>query len=322
MDFTREPIIETVITPKEGCKIVVRNSKNVGQEEYFVDALEVVSFGTAIFFRSLEKPKSFLVPVNDYEILEVREARMVLKNVGLERSIKIGGGRETKAVKEMPIDKMDPAAMEESNVIAEEQTTATDNRAEKKRDRRRQQRRRRGREEQIKEDIGGTEAISSFEDVGQLDVASSSEGKVTGEGQPLAQPPAPFMSGLLPPPPTLISETIGRYKENILFKNAFYTREEAKEDDEVQILHSLTEDFEGDSEEVEEFFKEEQSELPPIVEPAPEFKPLSSEEQNSSFHSFWDDLAESASSPLPLDETNEIKEPLEEGLSNPEKEKE
>ncbi|MBS4165567.1 Uncharacterized protein NEOC65_000628 [Neochlamydia sp. AcF65] len=322
MDFTREPIIETVITPKEGCKIVVRNSKNVGQEEYFVDALEVVSFGTAIFFRSLEKPKSFLVPVNDYEILEVREARMVLKNVGLERSIKIGGGRETKAVKEMPIDKMDPAAMEESNVIAEEQTTATDNRAEKKRDRRRQQRRRRGREEQIKEDIGGTEAISSFEDVGQLDVASSSEGKVTGEGQPLAQPPAPFMSGLLPPPPTLISETIGRYKENILFKNAFYTREETKEDEEAQILHSLTEEFEGDSEEAEEFFKEEQSELPPIVEPAPEFKPLSSEEQNSSFHSFWDDLGESASSPLPLDETNEIKQPLEEGPSNAEKEKE
>ncbi|WP_052436104.1 hypothetical protein [Neochlamydia sp. EPS4] len=321
MDFTREPIIETVITPKEGCKIVVRNSKNVGQEEYFVDALEVVSFGTAIFFRSLEKPKSFLVPANDYEILEVREARMVLKNVGLERSIKIGGGRETKAVKEMPIDKMDPAAMEESNVIAEEQVAANDNRAEKKRDRRRQQRRRRGREEQIKEDLGGTEAISSLEDVGQLDVACSLEGKVAGEGQPLAQPTVPFMSGLLPPPPTLISETIGRYKENILFKNAFYTREETKEDDEVQVLHSITEEFEGDSEEVEEFFKEEQSELPPAVEPAPEVKPLSSEEQNSSFHSFWDDISEPTSSPLPSVETTEIKESTEEP-TNPEEHKE
>ena len=59
VDFTREPIVETVITPKEGCKLVVRSSKSSGQEEYFVDAVEVVSFGTSFFFRSLERPKSF-----------------------------------------------------------------------------------------------------------------------------------------------------------------------------------------------------------------------------------------------------------------------
>ena len=77
MDFTREPIIETIITPKEGCKLVVRSSKSAGQEEYFVDALEVVSFGGQSFFRSLERPKAFLVPTSDDEVLEVREARMV-----------------------------------------------------------------------------------------------------------------------------------------------------------------------------------------------------------------------------------------------------
>src|SRR5579872_1169412 len=94
VNFTREPIIETVITPREGCKLVVRNSKGNDQEDYYVDAVEVVSFGHSFFFRSLERPKSFLVPVSDYEILQVREARMVLKNVGLDRSIKIAGGRE------------------------------------------------------------------------------------------------------------------------------------------------------------------------------------------------------------------------------------
>ena len=94
MNFTREPIIETVITPREGCKLVVRNSKGVG-EEYFVDAIEVVSFGRSFFFRSLERPKSFLVPVSDYEVLELKEIRMALKNASAERSIKIGGGRET-----------------------------------------------------------------------------------------------------------------------------------------------------------------------------------------------------------------------------------
>ena len=108
MDFTREPIIESVITPKEGCKLVVRSSKGAGQEEFFVDSLEVVSFGNTFFLRSLERPKSFLVPATDYEVLEVRETRMVLKNVGLDRSIKIGGGREpTKRVakKEPPKEK-------------------------------------------------------------------------------------------------------------------------------------------------------------------------------------------------------------------------
>ncbi len=94
MNYTREPIIETVISPKEGCKLVVRNSKGGGQEEYFVDSIEVVSFGNAIFYRSLERPKSFLVPASDYEVIEVKETKMVLKNVGIERSIKIGGGKE------------------------------------------------------------------------------------------------------------------------------------------------------------------------------------------------------------------------------------
>lgn len=94
MDFTREPIIETIITPREGYRLVIRSSKNIGQEEHFVDAIEVVSFGKAFFFRSLEKPKPFLVPVSDYEILEMREPRMVLKMQPSEGSVKIGGGRE------------------------------------------------------------------------------------------------------------------------------------------------------------------------------------------------------------------------------------
>ena len=91
MNFTREPIIETIISSKEGHKLLVRNSKGENFEEHYVDALEVVSFGRAFFFRSLERPKAFLVPVSDYEILEVKEARVALKNASHEKSIKIGG---------------------------------------------------------------------------------------------------------------------------------------------------------------------------------------------------------------------------------------
>ena len=55
MNYTREPIVETVITPKDGFKLIIRNSKGSKQEEYAVDAVEVVSFGQSMFFRSLEK---------------------------------------------------------------------------------------------------------------------------------------------------------------------------------------------------------------------------------------------------------------------------
>ncbi|NGX56876.1 MAG: hypothetical protein K1060chlam5_01125 [Candidatus Anoxychlamydiales bacterium] len=88
MNYTREPIIETVISPKEGCKLAVRNTKNMG-EEYFVDAIEIVSFSNAVFYRSKERPKEFLVPVSDFEVIEVKETKMVLKNVSIDRSIKI-----------------------------------------------------------------------------------------------------------------------------------------------------------------------------------------------------------------------------------------
>lgn len=93
MNFTREPIIETIITPKEGFKLLIKNSKNGGSEEYSVDAVEVVSFGHSFFYRSLERPKSFLLPITDYEVIEAKETRVVLKNVPLEKSIKIGGGK-------------------------------------------------------------------------------------------------------------------------------------------------------------------------------------------------------------------------------------
>ena len=95
MNYTREPIIETVITPKDGSKLVLRSSKRQSdQEDYFVDAVEIVSFGTALIFRSLERPKPFLLPVTDYEVLELRETKMVLKSASLDKSIKIGGGKE------------------------------------------------------------------------------------------------------------------------------------------------------------------------------------------------------------------------------------
>lgn len=231
MDFTREPIIETVITPKEGCKIVVRSSKTVGQEEYFVDAVEVVSFGNSFFFRSLERPKAFLVPTSDYEILEVRETRMVLKSVGLDRSIKIGGGKEQTKAKEAVAEKekiSDTSLIEAEAAKGEEAlpNLKTETRLDKKRDRRRHYRRKRGREEkeeQTEEKEEGLETEPKEEKridlVAPLDLGEDTETL----SPPLSgSPSTSIFSSLLAPPPTLISETIALYKENELFKNVFF----------------------------------------------------------------------------------------------------
>jgi hypothetical protein len=124
VNFTREPIIETIISPKEGYKLLVRSSKGGGSEEYFVDAVEVVSFGRGFFFRSQERPKAFLVPVSDYEILEVKETRVALKNVSHERNIKIGGGREA-SLRHHHREPMHEKERESEPVSAEEEQSVT-----------------------------------------------------------------------------------------------------------------------------------------------------------------------------------------------------
>lgn len=233
MDFTREPIIETVITPKEGCKLVVRSSKSNGQEEHFVDAVEVVSFGHSFFFRSLERPKTFLVPATDYEILEVREARMVLKNVGIDRAIKIGGGREApmRAQREQRESHAEKIAAESGAEEGVEALPATagektqEGRTDRKRERRRKYRSRRGREggEDEAEGAEGTAAPKAEGEDGRME-----EGSETPPAVQQAMTTS-ILTSLLPPPPTLISETIARYKDNALFKDVFYSKEEPKE---------------------------------------------------------------------------------------------
>lgn len=238
MDFTREPIIETIITPKEGFKLVVRSSKSTAQEEYFVDALEVVSFGNSFFFRSIERPKSFLVPVCDYEVLEVRETRMVLKNVGIDKSIKIGGGREKapKIIREVaPIEKeplIEPEVSQSTPEPVESTIEGkTDGKGDKKKDRRRHYRRRRNREDgsPAKE---GDELLDDNGEPLEGDQGSESPRRDRqSENGSESGSTTSFISSLLPPPPTLISETIARYKDNALFKGAFYSKEELAQRD-------------------------------------------------------------------------------------------
>lgn len=257
MDFTREPIIETIVTPREGFKLALRSSKGIGQEEYFVEAVEIVSFGTALFFRSLERPKCFMVPVTDYEILEVREARMVLKNVGVDSTIKIAGGRDGAEGRREQRPRQPareaverPAEVEENASLAKAAPTG-EARPEKKRERRRQGRRRRGGREERNE-TGSREQGQETEEFAELG----------GEGQEgisqervMLPPPRPVedvrerregmsIASILPPPTKLISETLDRYREDELFKGVFHLpkpEEASPEDIRIELSHIIPE---------------------------------------------------------------------------------
>lgn len=243
MDFTREPIIETIVTPREGYKLVVRSSKAAGQEEFFVDSVEIVSFGHSLFFRSIERPRPFLVPVSDYEILEAREAKMVLKSTTSDRSIKIGGGKEAapKIHKEIEKESVSIDAQSKAEGVSDNVET---HRNEKKRERRRQYRKRRGgREEGDKEE--GADAATE----GQVAKESIVNDLTIGmEGEQVAPSvTSTLFSSLLQPPPQLISETIGQYRGNDLFKSAFFLKDEEQykpHDKAEELLKGEIEDFE------------------------------------------------------------------------------
>lgn len=212
MNFTREPIIETIITPKEGFKLQVRNSKGGGQEEYLVDAVEVVSFGHSFFFRSLEKPKSFLVPVSDYEIVEVKEARVALKHAGPERgAIKISGGREApfRPQREPSPERAEaPAEEREEEEVAGQPGQAAQGQREGRRRDRRRHRRRRGDRFETQEGGERTEAGQEAKDI-----TPPEAGAEGGGASDETQVSSSMFTSLFPPPSTLISETLSRYKE-------------------------------------------------------------------------------------------------------------
>jgi hypothetical protein len=241
VNFTREPIIETIISPKDGYKLCVRNSRGASAEEHFVDAVEVISFGKAFFFRSLERPKAFLVPVTDYEVVEVKETRVALKNVSHERNIKIGGGRDAsvRVQKEAPIEKVEESdAVEESEKSSSDEgqpEVAVESRNDKKRDRRRHRRRRLADERREWAEKEKQEQ-QTIEPQPADEATSTSEVSEITEDQPLKTSAAMFGT-LFPPPPTLISETIARYKEREGLEGVFFTRPSSKEEAPAEEAH-------------------------------------------------------------------------------------
>jgi hypothetical protein len=199
MNFTREPILETIIAAKEGFKLRLKSTKNDGAVEYLVDAVEVVSFGTTFFYRSGEPAHTFFVPAQDFEIVQVRQARLMLKTP-VDKAVKIAGGAEAgkkpspeksvdkkkrKAPKEVKSTKQ--AESKESTEVASEKKDAPAANAAKKAPKGRTTRKTAPRDQKAKD--GET------------------------AGKEIMQPS--MFSHLLRPPEALISDTIGQYQDII-----------------------------------------------------------------------------------------------------------
>ncbi len=200
MNFTREPIVETIISAKEGFKLSIKSSKHLGGEEYLVDAVEMVSFSGAIFYRCSEKPKPFFLPIQDFEVQEVREAKLAIRSPVAEKSIKIGGGKEaSRQPKPEPEEKVVVAAVSEETIEQpqDKEIVETPLADRNKREKRQKYRRKRTFEEASKEAV-------------QREI-------ILGEdGLPIPQVhviPEPVFSHLLKPPESLISDSIHRYKK-------------------------------------------------------------------------------------------------------------
>ncbi len=191
MNFTREPLVETIITPREGYRLLLRNSKGAGEEDLFLDAIEVITMGNGSFYRSLDRPKAFIVPVGDYEIYEVKEAKMALK-----------------------------LGMQEHATKPREGGMKQKEEGERRKDRRSRNRRRREKEE-VKEEALVEEAEEHLPPPLQ-----EREELVTPPPSPVEETKERAPRVLIPPPTTLISETISRYKETPVYAGAFFTKEE------------------------------------------------------------------------------------------------
>lgn len=210
MNFTREPILETIIAAKEGFKLKLKSTKNDGAIEYLVDAVEVVSFGTTFFYRSGEPAHTFFVPAQDFEIVQVRQARLMLKTP-VDKAVKIAGGAEAgkkpapekvsekkkkKASKE--IKNTNPVEKKEAAEVPAEKKEAADISAEKKEQR------------PASSNKKGSKSRNT-----RRDAPKENKNTVESEvaGKDIVQPS--MFSHLLRPPEALISDTIGQYQSII-----------------------------------------------------------------------------------------------------------
>lgn len=207
MNFTREPIIESIISARDGYKLSIKSTKFHENKEILVDAVEIVSFGNSHFFRCQEKPKPFIFPVADFEISEVKETRFILKNSSLEKSVKIQSSKEHlhKSTKDVQEEEFVAEQEQEEEVLEEPSEESTLSPREDKKSKR--NRRKRDRQKQQRH----TPEEVMFEEVS----TESDKGGDTKDETLVSSPTSTAPKFISPPPALIISALSHRKSETV-----------------------------------------------------------------------------------------------------------
>lgn len=218
MHFTREPIIESILSARDGFKLVLKNSKMTSGAEISAEVIEIVSFSGNIFYRSQDRSKNFLLPASDFEVQEIKDSRLVLKNISLEKSNKQQNPSKEASIKELEEDLVAEESGDIEAVSEPVQTgssaqasSGSSSRLERRRERRRNRRRRQMEEKTVQD----KPSASSDSQEGEISEQAGEEVK----GTEVSNISIPTLN-LIPPPTTLISQTLARYKEKELQSEA------------------------------------------------------------------------------------------------------
>lgn len=191
MLFTRQPTVETIITPKEGYHLQLKNNRADGQG-YQADAIELVVYGNVPFYRSLEGARPFLLPAAQFELEQVREGRQTLKYAQYER----------KTSREAPPREIKKSA----NVNRERQSPREEKRVEKT-------------ESQTAEDENWDRRKQGRKKTGASDASAapvkpqSKIAQMTPEVAPVIDFEA-FRYDLVPPPETFVADSMESLKKS------------------------------------------------------------------------------------------------------------
>jgi hypothetical protein len=208
--FTREPIIESVLSARDGFKLVLKNSKMSSSSEVSAEVIEIVSFSGNVFYRSQDRSKNFLLPASDYEVQEVKDSRLVLKNITLEKSNKLQNPPKESASREIEEELV---AEESGEIEAVSEPVSTPSAGGSSRLERRRERRRNRRRRQSEEKANQDKSSPSSTEVQESEILEESiQNEGLDEGIVTQSAPIPTIH-LIPPPTTLISQTLARYKE-------------------------------------------------------------------------------------------------------------
>ena len=97
MFYTRDPIILTTLSSKEGYKLIIKSSSNIDLC-YQVERISVVDYSGNAFY-IIDTPYDMMLPVGSFYVVEEKEKRVSLKTKDKQDKRRKGSPRKKKSEK-------------------------------------------------------------------------------------------------------------------------------------------------------------------------------------------------------------------------------